>query len=78
MLPYKHFFFTVKKTRQGRNVKLAMALDGDRVIYCRGRLRKKFIHQFDNYEEHGQYMSMLYDKSGVDNMVSRQYRKGSE
>ena len=73
MIPYKHFFFTVKKSKQGRNIKVAMALEGDRVIYCRGRLRNKFVIQFEDYEARDRYGSLLFSKSGVDNMICERF-----
>lgn len=72
------FFYTETKNKNGRNIKLAVALEGDRIIYCKGRLRKKFLHSFKNRQDKNRYMSMLYDKAGVNNMTCQLYKGASK
>ena len=66
------YFITAVPNRKvpGKNIKLAVAFDGDKVIYCKGRLRKKFIFQFETRQERSQYMWNLIHRSGIDNMVA--------
>lgn len=63
------FFWTTVKSKNGRNIRLAVGLEGDKVIYCKGRLRRKFLYHVSSNQESIKIMSRLSRQAKLGNLT---------